>query len=340
MNPLYPILVENQMGHGYLSKFLKPTDWHYKNIVPKGTPPVDWTVPYDVEKAIGFTLPDKNQGVSGSCGGQMTSYLAQAIFGDSERSAKFAYDPVAQPGGGSYAGDLMARLKNIGVSSEILCPSYENGNPPSEAFMEAPDITAAAINDAAMNKDGGYSFILDFNIDVLAQAIRDNVAIGGALLGQNNGTWLSSFPAPPTSAEWGHFIFLGRYAMINGKKYIGFKNSWGPTVGDKGWQWIGEDYINSGFFELGIVISKTVASYQFNKDLFVGMTDADVFFLQKRLNQNPATQIATSGPGSPGNETYYFGALTKAAVIRYQQQNGITPSVGFVGSITRSFLNK
>lgn len=39
--------------------------------------------------------------------------------------------------------------------------------------------------------------------------------------------------------------------MIDGKKYIGFLNSWGDTVGEKGWQFIGEDYFNSqyGFFD-------------------------------------------------------------------------------------------
>lgn len=334
-----PVLVEGQYGHGYLSKFLKSTDWRYENIVPKGTPPVDWSVPYDIEKNIGFTLPDKDQGPSGSCGGQMASYLKQAIDASGEKSAKFIYDPLAQPGGGSYAGDLMARVKNIGASSEALCPSYENGRPPSEAFMEAHDITTAAITDAANAKSGGYSFILDFNIDTLAQAIRDNTAIGGALLGQNNGTWLSPFPAPPTSPEWGHYLFFGRYAMINGKKYLGAKNSWGRTVGEKGWQWISEDYVNSGFFELGIVMVKHVSSYQFTKDLYIGMTDADVLFLQRKLNQNPATIVAATGIGSPGNESYYFGALTRNAVIKFQQLNGIYPTAGYVGPHTRLLLN-
>jgi hypothetical protein len=35
----------------------------------------------------------------------------------------------------------------------------------------------------------------------------------------------------------------------------------------------------------------------------------------------------------------YFGALTKSAVIKYQLAKGITPAVGYVGSITRASMN-
>ena len=333
-------LVEGKFGHGYLSKFLKPTDWQYTNFIPKGTAPFDWNAGYDVEQDTGITLPDKDQGQAGSCGGEMMSYFNQILSKSPEQSAKFIYAPVAQPGGGSYAGDLCNRAKNVGISTEVLCPSYINGQPPTEAFMEqVADITPAAISEASTNKIDTYSFIINFNIDTLAQAIRDNKGMGGAVMGQNNSTWLSAFPKPPTAPEWGHFIYFGRAKMINGLKYIGFKNSWGPTVGEAGWQWIGEDYVNSGFFELGIVMAHSTASYTFNNDLHAGMTSADVYFLQKKLNQNPATQIAITGPGSPSNETYYFGNLTKQAVIKYQQLNNITPAAGYVGPITRAHLN-
>jgi peptidoglycan hydrolase-like protein with peptidoglycan-binding domain len=45
--------------------------------------------------------------------------------------------------------------------------------------------------------------------------------------------------------------------------------------------------------------------------------------------------ITTSGAGSPGNETTYFGNLTKQALIRFQQKYNITPAVGYFGTITR-----
>ncbi len=89
-------------------------------------------------------------------------------------------------------------------------------------------------------------------------------------------------------------------------------------------------------------ISTTVTS-----NLSLGSSGAQVVALQQILNQNVATQIASIGPGSPGNESGYFGTLTRAAVIRFQQKYadqiltpaGLTQGNGFVGSYTRAMLN-
>lgn len=83
----------------------------------------------------------------------------------------------------------------------------------------------------------------------------------------------------------------------------------------------------------------TTGSYVFNANLTMGNTGADVMNLQKVLNSSADTQVAASGVGSAGNESSYFGALTKAAVIKFQKKYGITPAVGYVGAITRAKLN-
>jgi len=99
-------------------------------------------------------------------------------------------------------------------------------------------------------------------------------------------------------------------------------------------------------FELQLVSAEEGVKI-FNKDLKIGDNNEDVRFLQKFLNKNPATKISSSGTGSSGNETAYFGQLTKNAVIKFQemyasdvlQSFGLKSGTGFVGVATRLKLN-
>src|SRR3989338_3926208 len=70
----------------------------------------------------------------------------------------------------------------------------------------------------------------------------------------------------------------------------------------------------------------TVGSYVFNTNLTMGSKGVDVTNLQKVLNSDADTIVAASGVGSAGNESSYFGALTKSAVIKFQKKYGITPA--------------
>jgi len=91
----------------------------------------------------------------------------------------------------------------------------------------------------------------------------------------------------------------------------------------------------------GVVIST------FARDLRFGDKSTEVKELQKVLNSDPATRVAFFGPGSPGEETDFFGNLTKSAVIKFQEKYtkeilvpvGLSRGTGFVGPSTRAKIN-
>ena len=86
-----------------------------------------------------------------------------------------------------------------------------------------------------------------------------------------------------------------------------------------------------------------VVKFIFSNNLGFGMIGDGVRELQKYLNKN-GFSLAFSGPGSFGNETTYFGRLTKAALIKFQDVNksqlGILQGTGYFGPLTRSLINK
>ncbi|MCX6753436.1 MAG: BspA family leucine-rich repeat surface protein [Candidatus Nomurabacteria bacterium] len=70
--------------------------------------------------------------------------------------------------------------------------------------------------------------------------------------------------------------------------------------------------------------------------LIEGMMGDDVKYLQTYLNTHGYV-LATTGPGSPGNEITRFGKLTKSAVIKFQTDHKL-PTFGIVGKMTRGIM--
>gem|GEM_PF-2273704 len=79
------------------------------------------------------------------------------------------------------------------------------------------------------------------------------------------------------------------------------------------------------------------SSSALTRNLTLGSTGTDVQALQMYLNAHGFI-IASSGPGSPYNETTLFGPMTKQALIEFQKANGIS-ATGYFGPITREYIS-
>ncbi len=73
----------------------------------------------------------------------------------------------------------------------------------------------------------------------------------------------------------------------------------------------------------------------FTATLELGSDSEEVRCLQKYLNASGFV-IAESGPGSVGKETSMFRALTKEALIKWQQSHNITPATGVFGEKSKA----
>jgi peptidoglycan hydrolase-like protein with peptidoglycan-binding domain len=83
--------------------------------------------------------------------------------------------------------------------------------------------------------------------------------------------------------------------------------------------------------------NSTTLAHVFSINLSLHTRSTDVLSIQKLLNALGYT-VATTGPGSPGQETMYFGLLTYNALIKFQRDYGI-PATGFFGPMTRAVVN-
>lgn len=254
---LEPTLVEGKFGHGAIH--INPVHrWFRRKLRPmvgRASVPFDWNKGYDVETKIGKVLI-KNQGASSSCGGQSASYLRAIIraiqTGEpyQEESAKSIYAPTAFPGGGTTIPVLESYVTHKGSNFEAEVASYDNSNPPSEAFMTDKSWMTALMVENALKKAGCTTLSVAIDINSFAEAMRDYGCIIMEIRGQNNGSWTGPTPLPPIKTSnqplWQHFMCSKGSDMPQGLERSNFFNSWGEETGENGIQHFYENYFDSG----------------------------------------------------------------------------------------------
>lgn len=105
-------------------------------------------------------------------------------------------------------------------------------------------------------------------------------------------------------------------------------------------------FLFSGIIFFTIFFYANTTEAVISRRLQLGSVGQDVKELQQVLNSDPDTVVTYSGIGSSGQETTYFGLLTKRAVIKFQNKYksevlspaGLTYGTGIVGPMTLAKL--
>lgn len=105
------------------------------------------------------------------------------------------------------------------------------------------------------------------------------------------------------------------------------------------WKWLAGASLLALVIYVGTISSASAEGFFFTRNLSFGSVGLDVKELQKFLN-NHNFLVAQSSFGSPGQETSFFGSLTKAALIKFQKAKQIVPTWGYFGPITRGVVNE
>lgn len=335
-----------------------PREWDERNIIfseiPAGAGFFDWKKGFDLSEQTPLKI--ENQNGSLSCVGQAWAKYAEVLehletkrFKD--LSARFIYSRIYVPSGGAYIYKGAKVLAEIGTSSELTTPSYENGNPPSENFMRQIDERPETLSEAAIQRVKSHAY-LNPSINEFALAIQNQNGLVTGFIGANEG-WGSAFIRPPRQSEptWGHAVYCVGAKLIEGKKYIKFINSWGKEWGENGYGYVGEDYFSSGYVFNAITLvdlpndwqkekEQPIFKHNFYRDIVFGERSEEVRALQKALKIDGA--FPQSVP-----ETGYYGEITRKAVFDFQKKSKVASlsEILFVkgrraGAKTRSKLNQ
>jgi len=167
---------------------------------------------------------------------------------------------------------------------------------------------------------GPYDGVINYTVNMLTAGTKYYFTVRGGN-GCATGPWSAALPATAVGPESSATAMRTYYATA--PSVSGAGSTGGSTGG-----------------------SSPTGGIWLTRDLFPGAQGADVRSLQEYLNAHGFT-LASSGAGSPGNETTYYGNLTAAAVRRFQEAHfaeilsplGYASGTGICGWSTRNYIN-
>lgn len=262
-------------------------------------------------------------------------------------SVAFYRKRVNYPGEGMIAADAIQIDSNTGMTLNELVPS-DPVTSEAAANALAPD---------AYNDDIAKVFRTGDNDVIFTPGDLETIA--GTIQKTRKGVMVWFFA---TVAEWSQYVptiqtqltspsdpravVIHSVTAIEPALYQGKKGIWiddSAHFGGLSRRFITEEFFRARNwfasypmtfkFEAGTTPRPT---HTFSKDLQFSatyFTDPDVVALQDILKYEGCMPTNVDSTG-------YFGALTLEAVKKLQVKHGITPVAGYVGSITRSYLNR
>jgi hypothetical protein len=303
-----------------------------------------------------WELPIFYQGHQPACGAHAGAWLAMLL----EEDRKFVASPKAtwkdiktfdgyaissgtdmrsifksikKPDGKSLNAAGVLSIEKMANNIEVSLGEYAN----------AKELTAQLRKLMATKGIDKYGFI---NAPLNFQQIKDAIWLNSGVIAlirvgeefwtdkKGKTSWAEKDLMPlrtPKRIVSGHFIVLHSFD----EKNIYFANSFSDRWGKKGHGWFKENYlpfINAiGTATAPINLEQPL----FMRDLYYGCIGEDVRKLQQMLNSK-GYYVASSGAGSPGKETDYFGALTQAAVRNWQKAKNVHPAAGYFGALSRA----
>lgn len=311
------------------NKIQKSLDYKHEDLF--GASPYEWKA-FDESKIPSYTI--RNQNGSGMC---VAFSLSKALGINNppykDLRPEFIYTKRANSGAGMWFQDAFNIAIKYGAPEDLELKGDNLTEAQANAYVPTEEETTQALKYRGKN----YVFIQKDNIDEIARVIEQgHTPI--FLVRCDITEWTSEPEVNPTKTypfNINHAIPAIYAGMKDGVKTFVVSDSWGSSYGKNGLRYLSEDFIKTRVEAVGYIVDLPdellPPPFKFTKNLWIGMRNADVLQLHKRLVKEGFATFTPTG---------YFGVLSGRAIMAYQKAKGISPQFPSCGPLTRAELNK